>query len=171
MDIWADTGLDWGSHLPALIGCVAASEGDVLELGCGHYSTPCLHALCGSLGRNLMTLEAEQGWRDKFTKYSTTWHDVAALTQESVSRAAAKDNWGVVFVDDAAGGRTQRANMFIDKAEFVLFHDYNFPDMKPPLDEFLANNKCQSFVYREYGPHTLIVSASRDIPNLWPTTQ
>lgn len=168
--VWEDQGLAWGSHLPALMACVAASEGPVLEFGSGHYSTPCLHALCAVLGRELVTVEPYDAWRELFECYASPTHRVMKLT-EGLDRELAKRQWGVVFVDDAADARTARAEIFYRSAQFMLFHDYNFPDQKPALDTWLANNPCQSFIYQPPSlevPQTLIVSKGFPIPVFRP---
>lgn len=166
-DTWKDEGLAWGSHLPALMACVAASEGPVLEFGAGNYSTPCLRAVCEVLGRELVTVEKVDSWRRQFEIYDCPAHRVMNLTQ-GLTQELAKREWGVVFVDDAADDRHARASIFFDKAKFMVFHDYNFDDMKPGFDAWLAQHDCKHFVYTMYGPHTLIVSKDSEIPTFCP---
>lgn len=166
-ETWKDEGLAWGSHLPALMACVAASEGPVLEFGAGNYSTPCLRAVCEVLGRELVTVEKVDSWRESFESYQHPLHQILKLVP-NVTETLANRQWGVVFIDDAAEDRHARASMFADKAEFMLFHDYNFDDMKPGFDAWLAANPCNHYVYKLCGPHTLIVSKSREIPTFCP---
>jgi len=166
-DTWKDEGLAWGSHLPALMACVAASEGPVLEFGAGNYSTPCLRAVCDVTGRELVTVEKDDIWRERFTSYSSPTHQVLKL-EPGLAEKLAERKWGVVFVDDYSEDRHARAGIFLNSAKFIVFHDYNFDDMKPGFDDFLSKNDCHHYVYRVYGPHTLIVSKEHQIPAFCP---
>lgn len=166
-DTWKDEGLAWGSHLPALMACVAASSGPVLEFGAGNYSTPCLRAVCSVMGRELVTVEKVDSWMDGFVAYASPTHSLLKLTP-GLAESLAKRQWGVVFIDDFPDDRHARASMFFDSAQFMLFHDYNFPDMKPAFDAWLAGRECNHFVYTLCGPHTLIVSKTRQIPVFCP---
>ena len=157
---------EWGSHLPALIACVSACDGPMLEIGCGHYSTPCLHAICAVQGKQLITLEVEDSWRNQFARYKASFHYLTKQT-EDVLRECAQKKWGVVFVDDLAGSRASRAEMFFDSADFMLFHDCNFPQFAPALSSWLDSHPCNFRRYDAYSPHTLIVSKTREIPDFF----
>jgi hypothetical protein len=159
--------MDWGSHLPALVACVAACDGPVLEIGAGHHSTPILHSLCAVLGKQLVTVEAEDVWREVFADYATDGHKVLKQTEELLVTLAS-ENWGVVFVDDLKGPREDRARLFCRSSQFMVFHDYSMPFFGGPLDEWLGSEKFNSFVYRRYDPHTLVVSAGSAIPVFSP---
>lgn len=165
--VWEKQGSDWGSHLPALMACIAASEGPVLEIGAGHFSTPCLHALCSTLKRQLVTTEVEDLWRMEFMNYANDWHQIMRQTEEKLQQLS-QQQWGVVFVDDLASTRANRAELFYDSAQFMVFHDYNFPQFRPELDAWIAGKNCKTYVYKQYAPHTLIVSKNTDIPNFAP---
>ena len=47
----------WTTHMPVIIKFIQATEGRVLELGAGLFSTPLLHWLCAEKGRKLYTYE------------------------------------------------------------------------------------------------------------------
>jgi hypothetical protein len=165
---WQEEGLKWGSHLPALLGCVAATCGPVLEIGAGHYSTPTLHALCVVLGRELITVENNPEWLGQFARYRSMSHRVIEQTDEVLLELAQR-HWSVVFVDDQGGEtRVNRLAMFFEHADYLLFHDYQFPSIKADLDEWLRWKEHQSFVYDEYLPSTLIVSKNLEIPVFTP---
>lgn len=159
--------LNWGSHLPPLMACVAAGEGPVLEIGSGHFSTPCLHALCSALGHDLVTTELEDSWRAQFEDYATPTHRVLKQTDPLLAEFA-KQKWGVVLVDDQADTRVDRLSMFFDSARYVLFHDSNFDCYRQILEDWVAANPCHSRIYTRYGPHTLVVSKTHPIPDFQP---
>lgn len=169
--VWEEQGLSWGSHIPALIACTAASTGPVLEFGSGNYSTPCLHALCAVQGRELVTVEPEDAWREKFECYASPSHKVLKLV-DGLAEELAKQQWGVVFVDDALDVRAGRAPMFFQNAQFMVFHDYQLPGheqlLDAPLDAWMEEVGCRRYTYSVYGPRTLIISKDHEIPVFCP---
>jgi hypothetical protein len=159
--------LNWGSHLPALMACTAVCGGPVLEIGCGHFSTPCLHALCSALGHQLVTLETEDVWRNQFADYATSSHRVLKQTNELVHELS-KQKWGVVLIDDSPDNRIGWLDVFFNSTKYMLFHDCNFPQYAVPTSEWLKVNQCNSRIYTRYGPYTLVVSKEHQIPELQP---
>lgn len=159
--------LNWGSHLPALMACVAVGEGPVLEIGSGHFSTPCLHAICSALGHHLVTTEMNDDWRAKFMNYSGPSHEVLKQTRGLLEELA-KQRWGVVLVDDQADDRLDWFYMFANVSRYVLFHDANFDEYRQPLNNWLAANPCYSRIYTGYGPHTMVISKEHQIPVFQP---
>jgi len=159
--------LNWGSHLPALMACVAIGDGPVLELGSGHFSTPCLHAICSALGHQLVTLEEDDSWRNQFTEYESPGHSVLKQTDELV-RMFAKQKWGVVLIDDQVNNRLGWLPLFFHSAKYVLFHDCGVVEYEAPLAAWLAANPCNHRFYTKYGPCTLVISKEHPIPKMQP---
>jgi len=63
-----------GTHsVPLAITCMNTT-GSVLEMGCGFFSTPLLHAICDKQGRRLHTVDHTEGWLNKFTHMKTNLH-------------------------------------------------------------------------------------------------
>ena len=52
----------YGTHMAALITAVANTTGAVLEMGCGDFSTPLLHAICSAEKRFLLSAEDNKQW-------------------------------------------------------------------------------------------------------------
>ncbi|GAF94048.1 unnamed protein product, partial [marine sediment metagenome] len=51
------------------------TTGLVVEFGSGDYSTNFLHALCGSLGRELWTIENDSEWAKRYLgDLRCDWH-------------------------------------------------------------------------------------------------
>jgi hypothetical protein len=147
--------------------CVAVGDGPVLEIGSGHFSTPCLHALCSALQLPLTTIEADDTWRVQFTDYEGPGHRVLKQTDDLV-RELAQQKWGVVLIDDQADNRLGWLTPFFNCAKYVLFHDANFPQYAEPTAAWLAANPCNHRFYTKYGPYTLVVSKEHPIPELQP---
>src|SRR5688572_9286028 len=150
------TATEWGSHLPALLACVAVTDGPVLELGIGHFSTPHLHALCGAMGRQLVSVEQDDEWRNLMAgKYDCENHGFLKGVPEGIDSFGVR--WGVSFIDHSPGG-ANRANAFkqlIEVSDYVVMHDAqkdaeNFQAVEPMLAG-LSWHLCTG-----YFPHTII---------------
>lgn len=110
-----------GSHLPLLMGCVAATTGPVLELGSGDYSTTILHAACSS--RKLVTADNSQEWLDRFRYLETTQH-CFVLVDDWEQFSALDQDWDVAFVDQSPGHTRRMAiERLRTKARFIVVHD------------------------------------------------
>lgn len=159
-----ETAVKYQSHLPALLACVASSSGPVLELGVGYFSTPHLHALCGALGRLLVSVEPDEVWRAEFVARfgSTTNH---AFSGQWINPS--KVHWGVAFIDHSPGGANRAAafKTLIEVTDFVVMHDAqkdaeNFQAVEPLLAG-VNWHLCISIF-----PHTLVASKTRQIPEV-----
>lgn len=158
--------LNYGSHLPALMGCTAICGGPVLEIGSGNFSTPCLHSLCSVLGLPLTTTEMDDSWREQFTGYITPGHRVLKQT-DMLLEELARQQWGLVLVDDWPDTRIDRLNLFFNSARFILLHDANFPQYDQVLKDWVRAHGCHHRMFApKHGPHTLVVSKTQPIPEL-----
>jgi hypothetical protein len=57
---------DYGTHIAPLLTAVLATDGPVLELGCGDFSTPLLHAICAKQNRLLVSTDTDKAWLELF---------------------------------------------------------------------------------------------------------
>lgn len=153
----------WGSHLPALLACIGATTGPVLELGVGHFSTPALHALCGAMKRILTSVEDSPEWLDEFqAKYHTLSHDFHRGPYLSTLSAYAQ-HWSVAFIDNSPGGKN-RADCFdalIEVSDYVVVHDY-WQDNEEAIAPLLTGIKHHTT--KTYPPPTLVASMKLPIP-------
>lgn len=163
-----ETAVKWQSHLPALLACIAVTQGPVLELGVGFFSTPHLHALCGALERELISVEEDSEWRKPFLHHATPMHVFSSVYDNwlnLVELGAA--HFGVGFIDHSPGGanRAKAFKALIEMCDFVVMHDAqkedeNFKAVEPML-EGLNWHLCTGVF-----PHTLIASKTREIPQV-----
>lgn len=147
----------WGSHLPALLACLADTVGPVLEIGVGHFSTPALHAFCVAAHRNLVSVETDSEWLRTFRG------DMANGYHKFTESLLPSTGWSVVFIDDSPGGE-HRANQFkdyIDKSIFVVVHDYH-RENEESIKHLLEGVRYH--VTTTYQPPTLVASKVREIP-------
>lgn len=157
----------WGSHLPTLLWALGGSDGYVLEVGIGHFSTPHLHAICQSMDRHLVSVEQNKDWHDAFvTRYASHSHRFIHGEYMDVLPALSGRHWSVVFIDHSPGGKSRSDvfGMFIEKSKFVIVHDYHGENEEAigPL----LKHPITSKVVSDYQPPTLIAS-KQNIHDLW----
>lgn len=101
----------YATHLEALAWAFAHTEGPVLELGAGWYSTPMLNGLAEATGRRLVTVE---------DRLEVPWPTVAPGPDGT--HPAEDDAWGLVFVDH--GDAARRAESVLRyRGTTVVVHD------------------------------------------------
>ena len=155
----------YGTHLPLLVAVVAqAGRGDVLEVGCGHSSTPVLAELCRAMGRGFRSVDCDAKWAQAHTDLG-----VDVEFTETWSGWAPEGRYAVAFVDngpephedrDRNLSRAENVRRIRSHAEFVVVHDTRNPKYLVGMEELL-----DSFAFRfDYGhmaPVTTVVSDVR----------
>ena len=97
---------NYATHMVPLITAVSNTDGPILEMGCGDYSTPLLHAICAASQRPLLTAETDASWMNLFLDLKRSWHQF-----QHVSDFYDWDNvgngvyWSVILIDHAPGNR------------------------------------------------------------------
>lgn len=161
-----ETAVRYQSHLPALLACIAATDGAVLELGVGHFSTPQLDALLYSRFRTLVSAEDNEEWFKQFQKYhDPERHKVLFVDYKYALTLFSKEKWSVAFIDHSPGGENRAAafKALIEVSEYVVMHDAqkdaeNFQAVEPMLAG-LNWHLCTDIF-----PHTLVASKTLQIP-------
>jgi hypothetical protein len=125
LDPWKRTG--YGSFLRALVRALELTDGPVLELGAGNWSTPFLHQYCQGY-RDLVTVENHPDFRDRYSPLvSETHHIVAGFDPH--------EPWSVVLVDN---DWEERATALDLDAEVFVVHDTDHLDQYPGLEAQIA---------------------------------
>lgn len=157
----------YSSHLPILIKVMQISEGPVLELGSGVFSTPVLHWLCLEAKRLLVTYENNKEYFDMNKAFQTDTHEVKFIYDWSEARIE-NTHWGVVFVDHGpAERRVAEIRRLAQIADYVIVHDtepdhdkyFGFIDKAFPLFKYRYN-------YKRRRPYTTVLSNFKDLTNL-----
>lgn len=115
----------YGSHIPVLISAILLSEGDILELGSGLFSTPALHYFSLAFQRNLVTYENSEQFYEELllARYRNSFHTVMKIHDWADIRIDRP--WGVAFVDCRPESDRQNLVQQIAKlAHFVVVHDW-----------------------------------------------
>lgn len=151
------------THNPMLIKTILISDGPVLEVGAGIYSTPLMHWLCKMLGRKLVTYENDPNFYWFAKKFMSNEHRVKFI--ESWDKMDFNTHWGVVLIDHSPESRrvVDLIN-FKDKADYIVVHDTE------AKEEYNWGKVWSHFKYRytwkDCRPWTTVVSNSKDLSSL-----
>lgn len=148
----------YGSHLPILTRLMEVTNGPVLELGMGLWSTPMLDLMCANQGRTLHSFDNDFKWYKENEKWQSDYHEVTIVSDWKI---AGIDHifWSIAFVDQRpAIERKDQALRLAKNALFVVLHD-----SEPEQDKYFKYSRIyKHFKYRyDYTtcrPHTTILS-------------
>ena len=144
----------WATHIPLLAACVAATNGPVLELGTGDYSTPALHAMClagswtGAKGsfepRLLVSADDKRDWIRKYEKYRWRYHELTWV--EDWAKWEPLDwHWDVALIDHGpAAARKETLARLKDKTRLIVLHDTE----KPAGEAYGCGDIMRKMTYR-----------------------
>src|SRR3990172_3454219 len=110
------------SHLPALMKVMSLTDGDVLELGTGTFSTPILHYLCVYNQRNLVSYDNYEDWLNIWKRYEGPYHKLILV--DDWDKADIERFWDVALVDHSPDyRRKEEVKRLSDYARYILIHD------------------------------------------------
>ncbi len=111
------------THVPLLVRAFDVSQGDVLEVGTGYFSTTVLDWLCAITGRKLVSYETDPRWYGRATKLQSDYHDIIFVKNWDEIPMDEK-HWGLAFIDHAPHARRSVDMARLkDKADFIVAHD------------------------------------------------
>jgi len=154
--------LMWGSHLPALMACIGATTGAVLEVGIGNFSTPVLHAICGAMNRTLISAEEDPLWLERF-RFMDMLDSHFFLSKYFLIDGERPIS--VAFIDHSPGGKS-RADAFVKFlpiSDYVIVHDY-WQDNEEAIAPILTDERIYRHITRFQEPPTLVASRNKPIP-------
>lgn len=122
---------NYSSHLAALMQALPRTDGPVLELGLGTFSTPYLHYACLLAGRKLVSYETDQGWFELFKDWQSELHDIRLVADwdkadfERVPSPLVNGGvWGVALVDHSPHERrVVEVARLAQHARIIVLHD------------------------------------------------
>lgn len=154
----------FGTHQPLLLHALEITRGPVLEIGCGYYSTPMLHHLCRAQRRNLVTLDSQKEWMQRFLCLECgvptlhAFHYVPDFMEQLLTPWWADKSWGwsVALIDNhPEASRKHLIEKLKDRAEVLVIHDTEEAGYE--LETVLPSFKYR-FDYKELFPWTSAVS-------------
>jgi hypothetical protein len=130
----------FSSHQPLLIHTLnTITEGKVLEFGMGYNSTPIMNIICGMQGRELLSVETDQEWYNRFKDYQKQGYHIQLIPYKiSKNRIPApvqdpsrlidyiisNGRYSVAFVDGAPAEFRQSVVVALkDIADYIIVHD------------------------------------------------
>lgn len=139
------------------------TDGPILEMGGGVYSTALLHWACYPHKRELVTYDNSPKWYHvELRHYITDFHQVHLI--EDWDTVPIERPWDIAFIDHAPAERRKiDVARLANYANYVVIHDsegrrnrqYGYTDIYPLF-------KYQ-FHFREIRPHTSILSNFIDL--------
>lgn len=156
----------WSSHIPVLIKIFEISEGPILELGTGVFSTPLLHTLSLSKNRSLTSYENNPYYVERHRDFITDKHQIILVDNwENINIEDTR--WGFAFVDHAPEERRKLdVKRLANNAQYIVLHDteprnealYKYSEIYPLFK--------YRFDYTTCYPHTTVLSNFVDLKNL-----
>lgn len=173
----------FSTHQPLLVAALLNTQGPILEMGGGYYSTPIVSAFANAQHREAHTIETGAAVYELLKRFSSSFHkiwplngyDFAAdgrfMPRADTTRAEyieiqarfladfcneRPQRWSVVFIDQAPGYlRVPAIEHFADIADFIITHDTEEVayGYEPCLSTFRYRWDTRLHV-----PHTTIVS-------------
>ena len=154
----------WGSHLPVLIKLVGITDGAILELGGGLYSTPYLHWACFPTKRKIVSYDSDPKYFGLMAQYKEVFHEVNLVT--NWDEIDLNYPWDIAFIDHVTERRGIDAARLANLVKYVVIHDsdptkvnriYGY-DKIYPLFKY-------RFDYKETSPNTTVLSNFIDLSN------
>lgn len=154
----------WGTHLPILTRIMDMTDGAVLELGTGVWSTPVLDFMCRESKRKLVSYDNDPDWFEPNKKqWQSDFHDIK-IVEDWDKADIDNTHWSVVLVDHKpAKRRFVDIKRLANNANFILIHD-----SEPESDKFFKYSWIYKhfkyrFDYTKCRPNTTVLSNFIDL--------
>lgn len=155
--------METSTHFPALLRVLELTDGAVLELGSGLFSTPLLHWVCFEKRRKLVTCEGYKHYLEFAEKFQTPWHEVRFADPTKPLKIPGK--FSVVFVDHSPKRpRTRGDDAILYKdAEYVVLHDAGKESNPKYGYEAAYKHFKYRFDWEGAYPHTTVLSNTKNL--------
>lgn len=149
--------------MPMLVRALEMTEGTVVEIGGGVFSTPLLHWLCKMQNRRLITYENEPQFYAFSKEFQSEKHSVRLI--KDWDEMDFKSPRGVVFIDHHPEQRRGLdAIRFKNSAQIIVMHDSERPE------KYNYDGVWKHFKYvhhwKDCKPWTSVVSNFKDLSTL-----
>jgi len=153
------------THVPLLIRAFDVSEGDVLEVGTGWFSTLILHWMAHISKRMVYSYESKDHWYRRARRYNSEYHKIIKVN--NWDELPVDKHWGLVFIDHSPESRRNvEVKRFANSADYIVIHD-----TQPEDDEKYQFSKIWDLFKYKYDwkkskPWTTVVSNIKDLKNI-----
>lgn len=154
------------SHIPLLTRVFDLSEGDVLEVGTGYFSTLLLHWLATISHRQVYSYESKGYWYQRSKKFENGFHHIIYCPSWDEADFD-KREWGLVFIDHSPDSRRPvEIERLANKTDYMVIHD-----TEPERDWKYGYSKIWSLFnykhdYKKILPWTSVVSNMKDFSDI-----
>ncbi len=140
-------------------------QSSILELGCGHYSTPLLASIAKTQGRRFDLITSDPKWAKKFQNDP---HQLQLIDFSIWRKCLFEGDYGVVLIDHEELVKDRFNHLFklSEKAKVVVFHDANRIDETGVSWGLIHAFYRYVYVYDRYFPTTAVLSNYVD-PRQW----
>lgn len=157
----ANLSKNYTTHNAVLVKTLLNSEGLVIELGGGIFSTPLLHWLCKMQNRELITYEQEPNYYAFERQFQSRQHRIRFV--DDWDKIPIPKHAGVVFVDHHPPKRRMIETLrFKDVADFIVVHDTERESREYNLPEVFAQFKYRHD-WKDCKPWTSVFSNLKDL--------
>jgi len=155
---------EYTTHIGVLIKMVLASEGPILELGGGLFSTPLLHWMCEDNQRLLYTYEHNQDFMTFLERFNSNSHHVISVDNWETVKFP-EIHWGMVFIDHNPGRhhvqkRQDAALKLKNNSDFIVIHDTEERGFR---DGVFWSNFKYLYHWRKARPYVSVMSDLKEI--------
>lgn len=115
----------YATHQQALVKAALESEGNILETGCGFYSTPILYEICKARGTKLVSMVQDLKWADNFKHLiGNNYEQIVVDFNEPLP---IEGDYGMVFLDheQVVKERILHINNILNHTPIMVAHDSN----------------------------------------------
>ena len=153
-----------GNHLPILMKIVGITDGPILELGMGMFSTPFLHWAC-FMERKLVSYDNNPQFLDYFKRYPCNFHEIKLAADWD--KIDISGHWSVALVDhNPKWRRKEEIKRLANSTDYIIAHDsqglrdrdYGYTQIYPLFKYRLDFTKTR--------PFTTVLSNFKDLSNL-----
>jgi hypothetical protein len=137
------------------------TNGPVLELGTGLYSTTFLHWYCFSTKRKLVSYENSRVWHKYARRFRSEWHDVNYI--RNWDTVDLTPQWSVAFVDHAPNERRIEELKRLTHSDYVVIHDTDRGQHYKYKYRLVEDLYKYRYRYSELQPATSIWSNKNDV--------
>jgi len=157
--------IGFGSHLIILMKIFNMTNGPVLELGGGAFSTPFLHWACFDKKRKLVTYDNEVKYFDTIKAYESDYHKVYFV--EDWNKVDLSRHWSMALVDNHPNlERKENIKRLTHNCDYIIVHDTEGRwKHKFKYHEIYSLFKYR-YDYNKVLPHTSVLSNLKDLSNL-----
>ena len=154
------------THIPLLVRAIDKSEGDILEIGTGYFSTLILHWISAIMKRHVYSYESREFWYNRAKKNETEFHHIVYCPTWDLADFDQR-HWGLVFVDHSPNNRRPvEIARLANKCDFMVIHDTD-----PERDFMYGHQKALApfkyrYDYERIKPYTTVVSNFFDVGDM-----